>query len=149
MNTRALTSTALISGLGIAILSAIPGVNLLNCLFCGWAWLGGIFAVWYYRRLTHHPLTSSEAAGVGAASGLAAAVLLVIFGAIGGGFSILGTLLTQSQNVRNAFGGALGGTLGVASSAIIGLLFNLIFFPAFAALGGLLGAAGISGARAH
>jgi hypothetical protein len=141
MNTRSFGLAVLIAGAVMALLGNLPIVNLVNCLLCIWVWLGGGLAVLTYRRLEHgQPGPSGpQGAGLGAVSGLIGAAL---------GFGVF--LLTAAistpimENLARAlkiegdmpFGSASpGGSLG---GALIFLVLDLVLYPLFGALGGLI-----------
>jgi len=50
MNTRSFVLSVLIAGVVIGFLANLPILNLINCALCIWVWLGGILAVFLYRR---------------------------------------------------------------------------------------------------
>lgn len=69
---------ALIGGLIVGILSAIPGISAVNLCCCAWALLGGIVAVKLTIRRSQRPVKTSEGAQIGAAAGLIGAVIFCI-----------------------------------------------------------------------
>lgn len=70
---------ALIGGLIVGVFSAIPGVSVLNCCFCGWALIGGaVAASMTIKRSPRFP-SSGEAAQIGLWAGVVAAVTFVLF----------------------------------------------------------------------
>lgn len=69
---------ALIGGLIVGILSAIPGISVVNCCFCAWALVGGIVAVKMTIGRSQRPLKTSEGAQIGVAAGLIGAVIFCI-----------------------------------------------------------------------
>ena len=73
---------ALIGGTVIAVLSAVPIINLGNCLCCMWVILGGVLGSYLYARELPpgDPFPSSDGAVVGLLSG--------VFGALFGTFLI-------------------------------------------------------------
>src|SRR5262245_38760994 len=77
---------ALVGGLIIGVLSATPGVNLVNCCFCGWALIGGAIAAKMLINRTPRPIKMGEGATIGVMTGL---IGVVIFG-------ILNSLLALS-----------------------------------------------------
>jgi hypothetical protein len=50
MNNRALLLSGVVGSLVMVVISNVPFLNLINCLLCAWVWLGGMAAVWFYRR---------------------------------------------------------------------------------------------------
>ncbi|MDE3057760.1 MAG: hypothetical protein KGJ59_07375 [Bacteroidota bacterium] len=143
---------ALYGGLVIAGISAIPGLNLLNCLCCAGIMLGGFLAVLFYRQeLTPEmdPLTSNDCVRLGALSGVIAAVagtfISVLISLVFGNVAIAVMLqiihrmnveipaeLQQQIDLAMAQGISL---LGIVTSFV----FSLVLDSIFAVLGGLIG----------
>ena len=69
---------ALIGGLIVGILSAIPGISVVNCCFCAWALVGGIVAVKMTIGRSQRAVKTSEGAQIGLAAGLIGAVIFCI-----------------------------------------------------------------------
>lgn len=143
MNTRAFLISTLIAGAVMGLLSNIPLLNLVNCLLCAWLWGGGILAVFLYRRFApeHFELTSSN----GILLGLVAGVFGAVIGAI---VSVIFQAATQQTFVRlieqqELFRSELAPYMDTLRSAggfsFFGLVCNLIFYPLFGLVGGLLG----------
>ncbi len=142
---------ALYGGLVIAGISAIPGLNLLNCLCCAGIMLGGFLAVLFYRQeLTPEmdPLTSNDCVRLGVLAGIIAAVagtfISVLISLVFGNVAIEVMLqiihrmnvdipaeLQQQIDLALAQGISL---LGIITS----LVFSLILDSIFAMLGGLI-----------
>jgi hypothetical protein len=144
---------ALLAGVAIGVLSALPVVNIVNFCCCAWVVFGGALAVYLMQQ--NHPAPVS--AGDGAIVGLGAGA----FGAVIG--SILSIPLSmamgpfQAQMIERVMQGAqdmppevrsileqmqsnmtTGAMIGIGF--IISLLFSLCFYSIFGLLGGLLGA---------
>jgi hypothetical protein len=140
LNNRSLLIAAVIAGVLMAILSSIPIVHLVNCLLCAWLWLGGMFAVWYYKRENPSGVTPGQGALIGAAAGLIGAVLAAILGLIFGGAGMAAALEAQREVLGDAADqiiAMMAGGLGV----LLTVIFNLVFYTLFGAIGGLIGAA--------
>ncbi|MGA9118912.1 MAG: hypothetical protein WB699_06060 [Bacteroidota bacterium] len=141
---------ALYGGIIIAVISAVPGLNLLNCLCCAGVMLGGAMAVFFYKKdLTegHPPLTSGDALQLGALAGVFGAILAsAISAAILAAFGDVSRHLIMSfmDQYRNdippeAFeqmerSMAMGGGIWA-----ITLVTSLIVDTIFGLLGGLIG----------
>jgi hypothetical protein len=69
---------ALIGGLIVGILSAIPVISVANCCFCAWALVGGIVAVRMTIGRSQRPVKTGEGAQIGLAAGLIGAVIFCI-----------------------------------------------------------------------
>ena len=93
MKLRQASIAALVSGLLISQLSALPIVYYVNYLFCGWLWLGGAFAVWFYKRLTNEEIDSELGAAIGAATGLVAVLISTLLGFFFSGISLGASLI--------------------------------------------------------
>jgi len=141
---------ALFGGLFIGVLSALPIINLGNCLCCMWVIGGGALAVYLMQQNYPFALQGADAALVGLLAGLIGGALdglLVIPLALAFGPTeqrIIQRALESSQDVppevRSMFDHlATGGVLGVM--AIVGVFIRAIIFGVIAMLGGLLGLA--------
>ena len=142
---------ALYGGIILGVLSAIPGLNFLNCFCCLWVLLGGFLSVYFYKKaLTPEmeALTSSDALGLGALAGLFGAVistivsgvLLLLFGNVAG--EMILNALKSSGVLEQMPPEALAGLeQGIAEGgfSIIGIVVNFIIFIIFGLLGGLIG----------
>jgi hypothetical protein len=142
MNTRSLLLSALIAGTVLGALGNLPVLNFFNCFLCLWVWLGGIFAVYLYNRYertrtqnNQASATVAQGAGVGALAGLVGAVVGVVVFAL---TSFITTPMMESLaksldiNMFNA-----GSLLGRAATFFF---LDIVLYPLFGAVGGLLGA---------
>ena len=145
---------ALLAGVAIGVLTALPVVNVVNLCCCAWVLFGGALAAYLMQQ--NHPAPVS--AGDGAVVGLMA-------GAIG---AIVGSLISipiamalgpmQAQIVERVLEGARdlppearevldqmrGGLLGgaVAGAAfLVTALISVCVYSIFGLIGGLIGAA--------
>jgi len=146
MNTRAFVLSAIIAGVVIAFLGNIPVINFLNCLLCMWVWLGGIFAVFLYRRFyaSSPNLSVGQAAGLGAVSGVFGALIGAVFSALLnilfarlGVIQALESISSQPETVsfiKMAF---------AAGNPIVILLTNIVLYSLFGAVGAGIAAAAI------
>ncbi len=72
---------ALYGGIIMGVISAVPGLSLLNCFCCAGIMLGGFLAVFFYKKdLTPGmpPLASSDGLKLGALAGVFGAVVSII-----------------------------------------------------------------------
>ncbi len=145
---------ALYGGIVMAVISAAPVVNIVNCFCCAGVMLGGFLAVFFYKKdLTPQapPLTNGDALLLGVFAGLFGAVIGIILhilmlatvGNVTSGvmMEILrnfedkmppGTLDQIEQSMEQS------GNLGMMS--IITTFFtSIIIDPLFGLLGGLIG----------
>lgn len=140
MNTKFLLLTSLIVGVLTALLSSIPLVSAVNCLLCGWFWMGGIFGVWLYRNLTKETLTTGKAVVMGLVAGLIAAVLTTVLGLIFSGNTVPITP-EQMQQLEEAMGESAKIFEDPTTLTLIGAAISLVLYPIFTAIGGAIGAA--------
>ena len=136
---RSLWIAALVAGVAMAVLSTIPFISALNCLLCAWLWLGGIFAVWYYKRSNPGFLTTSQGATIGAIAGLIGAVIGTILGLVVNSAGVAAQLAAQAEAMGDA-GGQIVTMLAGGLGVVIGLILNLILYTLFGAIGGFIGA---------
>lgn len=71
---------AIIGGVLLGILSAIPLVNLLNACCCAWAILGGALAGYLYINRSQTPVTVGEGAKIGAIAGVIGGGIYIVIG---------------------------------------------------------------------
>jgi hypothetical protein len=145
MNNRSMLIAAGLGGLVMLALTKIPLISCLNCLFCVSFWGSGILAVWIYRSITKDQpgLTVGQGALVGLMAGVAAAVLAVIVDAVFSGAGALASL-DMLKNVPGMSSGVsdIIRQATAAGGGLIGqLICNLILYPLFGALGGVIATA--------
>ena len=145
---------ALYGGIIMAVISAVPVLNLLNCLCCAGIMLGGLMSVFFYKNdlsPTTTPLSSTDGLQLGALAGvfgaiagtLLQAIMLAAFGNIGGetamqilrGFAdqIPPDVLDQIEKGMEQSGGFTG------LSILWTFFTSIILYPLFGLLGGLIG----------
>ena len=153
---------ALISGVVIGVVAAIPGLSLINCCCCAGVWLGGVLAMYLYKQQFTEgmpPLESSDALMLGLMAGVIGAfvatciniLIFVTFGPVEAELvkSMIGKVLdrlseqgsmpsdmveTLKEQVEQSIKDA-----GRMSNIFGGLFITLIVYPIFAILGALLG----------
>ena len=140
MDSRARWTAVGIAGVAMALLGNLPLVNLVNCILCLWVWLGGALAVILYRRAQPGAtLTAGQGAGLGAMAGLVGALLGAVVYFLTASISapiMEGLMRTFNMNLPTPIAAqdpasAIGGTLAF-------LVLDLILYPGFGALGGLI-----------
>ena len=135
---------ALIGGVILGILSAIPAVNTCCCI---WALVGGLIAANIYIKASPNPVTPADGAIVGAIAGAIGAVLIVVVGIplqliFGTAMaSMMGGLMQnadpdQAAQIQQAMASGLG-----FGRAILNALMYSVTAVIFSAVGGLLGVA--------
>ena len=141
MNTRSFTLSALIAGVVIGFLANLPVLNLINCFLCIWVWVGGILAVFLYRRFQPGELglTAAQGAGLGALAGLIGVfvgavvyaltsfISLPLFASVARMFEIEGDLPFQDAGLPS-----------VIASTFFFLVVNAVLYPLFGAISGLI-----------
>jgi hypothetical protein len=139
---------ALIGGVILGILSAIPFVNIPNICCCAWAIVGGIIAANIYIKSSPAPVRPGDGAVLGAIAGAIGGVINLIvgvplqlaFGNVAG--AVLANIIAsqnpeQAEQMRMQMA-ASGASVG---SAIFFGFIALICLTIFAAIGGLIGVA--------
>lgn len=69
---------AILGGLIVGILSAIPGISALNCCFCAWAVIGGLVASRMLINRSPRRLKSSDGVEIGLYAGLIGAAAFIL-----------------------------------------------------------------------
>ena len=143
MNTRSFVLSALISGAVIGFLANFPVLNLINCFLCIWVWVGGILAVFLYRRFEHGAsgLTAAQGAGLGALAGLIGAFVGVVVYA-------LTSFISMPMFVEVARFFQIEGDLpfetvdpsSIVASAFFFFLLDAVAYPLFGAISGFIAA---------
>lgn len=127
-----LIKPALIAGVIAGILSAIPIINFVNCICCGWIVIFGFFSVYLLKKdiKTVEPI---DGAIVGALTGLIAFVSVTIINILLTSLFVGLTGMSGSMEYMemNAF---LSGV-----SLFISGVMRIIIFPIFGAFGGIIG----------
>lgn len=141
---------ALLGGLFIGVLSALPIISAGNCLCCLWVVSGGVLAAYLLQQNQATPIEAGDGAIVGLFAGLIGAVLASLLAipiqlAMGpitaDMFRRIADQAADAPPELRSFLDQLGsGSIGVAAM-LLGLVMNLIFFSVFGLLGGLLGQA--------
>lgn len=152
----------LLAGLVIAAVSGLPGLSFINCCCCAGIIAGGAFGTYLHRQdyhPDHPPMESSDALIVGLLAGLVGAV----------GATILSILVAmavgpiESEFMMNFMTKLLDGLVENGSlpaatadeilqqmedsmadalspiNILTGFFFNIIIYPIFGMLGGLVG----------
>jgi hypothetical protein len=154
-------STAL-AGTAMGVVSALPGLSLINCCCCAGIMGGGILAVYLYKQEFTEgmlPLESSDGLVLGILAGLVGAfastvismMIIFVFGPWETEFArgFVEKLLESMEESGNLPSGAADNLREMMEEAMAestsvmgilgGLILNLIIFPLFGMLGGLLG----------
>jgi hypothetical protein len=149
MNGNAMLKPALMGGLVMGVLSALPGVSLGNCCCCAWLVTGGLVAAYALQSGTPGPVSMGDGALVGLLAGLFGAVVNMIVSVpmnmLTGPFQQqLVQRFADSQpdlpeNVRQMVDSMGVGVVSIAGT-IMAFVMMLVLGAIFSTLGGLLGA---------
>lgn len=135
MENRSLILSGLVGALVMVILSNVPVLNLINCLICAGLWLGGMAAVWFYRRQTGLTVTAGQGAMLGVVAGVIGAIVSAIISATVGASAVQAVMdADPSGQVRGLVGDFAGSGVGFFFS----LISNLILYSLFGAIGGAI-----------
>jgi len=149
MGANVMLKPALMGGLVMGVLSALPGVSLGNCCCCAWLVTGGLLAAYMLQSGTPEPITMGDGALVGLLAGLFGAfvnmVVSVPMNILTGPFQrqiferLAETQPDLPDNVRQ-----MVDSMGVGAVSVVGTIMAffmmLILGAIFSSLGGLLGA---------
>lgn len=149
MNGNAMLKPALMGGLVMGVLSALPGVSLGNCCCCAWLVTGGLVAAYVLQSNSPEPIAMGDGALVGLLAGLFGAVVNMIISVpmniLTGPFQQrLFQRIAESQpdlpdNLRQMVDNMSLGAVSIAGT-IMAFFVMLILGAVFSSIGGLLGA---------
>jgi hypothetical protein len=139
---------ALLGGVAIGVLSALPVINLANCC-CAWILFGGGLAAYLMQQQRPAPISAGDGALVGLLAGiigtfvwtlvsipLQAVLIPLQNGIIERAMSNAGDMPPEAREFLEALGG--GPAMGVV--AVLGFFISLFVCGLFAMIGGLFGA---------
>ncbi|MEZ5287053.1 MAG: hypothetical protein R2712_20050 [Vicinamibacterales bacterium] len=135
---------ALLGGVAIGVLSALPIVNLANCC-CAWILFGGGLAAYQLQQKQQAPLAVGDGAVVGLMAGAIGAVIWVVLSIPLEAFqaSLLERALAGAQDMppeaRDFLERFRGGAARGAAAAVV-FVITLFVSSTFGMLGGLFGA---------
>ncbi len=153
METPSKLKPALMGGVIFGLLSAIPFVNLGNCLCCAWVLLCGGLAAQIYIKDSYRPVKSGEGAMVGALAGVVCGVVVSIIGTVlslaAPRLLIIPIISVLKQVVKDeALYNQLTEQMLRNSSAVPGIgqillsiVINMVIYTGISTLGGVLGVA--------
>jgi len=141
---------ALLGGLVLGVLSALPIVNMGNACCCLWVIAGGVTAAYLLQNNQAAPVTSGDGAAVGFLAGVFGAIVwqvlaipvTIVMGPIQS--RMLERMLNTGdmpENVRQVFETLQQNAGFSIARFILGSVFTLFISVIFSTLGGLLGAA--------
>jgi hypothetical protein len=148
----------LIGGSAITVISIMPVLNAVNCACCAGVMGGAVLGVWFYKKSfpADMPFAVGDGVIVGTLSGLVAAPLVTILQFFMLGFTSTDFSFQLQDQIDEAFSQAESQAtdpaaveaarelvMQLASTPfllfLVGLLFSLIIFVGFGALGGVIG----------
>jgi hypothetical protein len=153
MNREGMLKPALIGGVLLGVLSALPAISALNCFCCAWVIGGGVLAAHLYVKGSPFPVALGTGALLGLLTGVIGAIVDTIFSIplhlalTGMGFGV-GELrkaieqIPMSPEARDTILSMLrgGGGVGVLFVILSGV-FKLFVYSIMAMIGGTLGVA--------
>jgi hypothetical protein len=137
---------ALIGGVVLGLLSAIPFVNWVNICCCAWAILGGILASYLYVKNSATPANAGDGAMVGGMAGGVGAAIYIVIGiplAIFSGGAMREMLINFMSNLDPRQAEMIRQQLEAQGDSIAGAiiqgLIGAVLLVVFAIIGGLIG----------
>jgi len=159
MNINNMLKPALIGGMALGILSALPYIGSCNCVCCAWVIGGGVLAAYLYVKDSPTPVTMGRGAVVGLAAGAIGAVVYFLFGIllklilIGGEPAVMleqirkGILEGMEKNpaatteLRQSMEALFLSDVSIVLAVIFTVFVGIVCFSVFAMLGGTIGVA--------
>jgi hypothetical protein len=144
---------ALLGGVAIGVLSALPVINAVNFCCCAWVVFGGALAAYLMQQNHPAPVTVGDGAIVGLLAGVVGAIagslLSIPIAMMVGPFQVemfdrmMENARDMPPEVRAIFEQMRSGMSGGAAMGlafVVALMFSLFFYSIFGLLGGLIGA---------
>ncbi len=144
---------ALLAGVAIGVLSALPVVNIVNFCCCAWVVMGGALAAYLMQQNHPEPVSAGDGAVAGLMAGAVGAIvgstLAIPISMALGPFQadMLERILSGTQDMPPEFRdildqmrGGMGSGMMMGAAFLFTLMFTLVFYSIFGLLGGLLGA---------
>jgi hypothetical protein len=148
----------LIGGSAITVISIVPVLNAVNCACCAGVMGGAVLGVWFYKKSfpADMPFAVGDGVIVGTLSGLVAAPLVTLLQFLMLGFTSTDFSFQLQDEIDRAFSQAESQAtdpaaveaarelvMQLASTPfllfLVALLFSLVLFVGFGALGGVIG----------
>ncbi len=155
MDQEGMLKPALIGGIILGILSAIPVVSAVNCMCCLWVVGGGVLAAHFFVRSSPIAVTLGRGVLLGLITGAIGAVVDTIFSiplhlalsGLGMGFAeqmkdLIERMPSVPPETREALRSVFASGAGVGAAFwILASLLKLFIYSLFAMLGGAIGVA--------
>jgi hypothetical protein len=138
---------ALLGGLFIGVMSALPVIGVANACCCLWVIVGGVLTTYLQQQATPAPIETSSAAlsGLiaGAVGGFVNGVLgMLMFRIVGGDAQqAIEQALSNIPNMPPETADWVRGMTQGPGLALVGMLVTIPVYAVFGLLGGLLGVA--------
>lgn len=138
---------ALLGGVFIGVMSALPLINIGNCVCCMWVVAGGVLAAYLLQQNHPLPITMGDGAVTGLLAGVIGAVvtaaLSIPLNMILGPMQrrMMERMMESTQDFPSEMRGMVESMSGGAASIVISFVFMLLAGMVFATLGGVIGAA--------
>ena len=142
------TQPALLGGLTIGVLSALPVINLANCC-CAWILFGGALAAYLMQQNQPEPINTGDGAVVGLMAGAIGAVVWLVISIPMAAIMAPFEAAMMSRAMRDASDAApelraffemFSGSAGRGLNLAIGFFVMLVLSTIFATFGGIFGA---------
>jgi len=138
---------ALLGGVFIGVMSALPIINAGNCCCCLWVLAGGALAVYLRQQNSPVPIDASEGALMGLLAGLIGGVIGVVlaipiqmmFGPMQQEW--MSRIMAGNEDMPPEARDMMERMMAGQAFALIGAVINIIISVIFGMLGGLLGVA--------
>jgi hypothetical protein len=140
---------ALLGGVVIGVLSALPLVNLVNICCCGWVLFGGGLSAYLLQQQRPGPISVGDGAIAGLLAGVFGAVVLAVvsipLNMMMAPFQagMLEDALTSARDLppeARAFFESLTSGAALGAASVFAFLVSLVVFSVFGFFGGLFGA---------
>jgi hypothetical protein len=144
-----MTRAALLGGLFIGVLSALPIINVANFCCCMWVLAGGALAVYLLQQLEPFPVTTGRAASVGVLAGVFSAFVWLIVSLVLDAVlaplqeRMIGEMVRSATDMPpevRAFLDMIGDRSTGALRFALGFLFQLMAGVVFSTIGAIIGA---------
>ena len=135
---------AIIGGIVVGLLSAIPFVNIVNVCCCFWAILGGALATYMYIKASPNPVKAGDGAVLGLLAGVVGALIYIVIGIPLGivmGKTMIGLISGFMESVDPRQAEMMRAQMAAQTivTQILRGLFSAFLLLIFSTIGGLLG----------
>lgn len=138
---------ALLGGVFIGVMSALPIINAGNCCCCLWVLAGGALAVYLRQQSSAVSLTAAEGALMGLLAGLIGGVIGVLLAIpiqmVVGPMQQewISGMMASNEDMPPEIRDMMDRMMAGHAMAVVGAILNIVTSVVFGLLGGLLGVA--------